>query len=271
MREHEKNSDINVLLAALVSSALDCFDGVVGVYLHGSLAFGCFRAEVSDVDVLVVLSAAPSHTQKRLYVERLLELNEHAPKKGIELSVVLREHTTFFTHPAPYELHFSSAHTDAYRADLDGHIEKLHGTDRDLAAHFTVTKAVGRVLYGQPIEDVFGNVPTRAYIDSILYDIENAANDIVFDPIYVTLNLCRCAAWCEDGAVLSKSDGGRWAERHVPKEYHPIIYYAIDTYTGGGKQKEKPTEKELCEFAAYMVGERCRKLYESKSFTKHMN
>ena len=29
-------------------------DDLVGVYLHGSLAFGCFNPELSDLDVLAV-------------------------------------------------------------------------------------------------------------------------------------------------------------------------------------------------------------------------
>ena len=42
-----------------------------------------------------------------------------------------------------------------YRDNPIEYIEKMKGTDKDLAAHFVVTKKRGIVLYGKDIEDVF--------------------------------------------------------------------------------------------------------------------
>ena len=43
-------------------------DTLTGFYVHGSLAFGCFTWERSDLDFLVVVSADPNLTQKHALI-----------------------------------------------------------------------------------------------------------------------------------------------------------------------------------------------------------
>ena len=50
---------------SVLDQAVDLFkeelgSHLVGVYLHGSLAMGCFNPEASDVDLLVVAARQPS-------------------------------------------------------------------------------------------------------------------------------------------------------------------------------------------------------------------
>ena len=40
---------------------------LAGIYLHGSAAFGCFRWQTSDIDLLVAVHAPPSSRQKDVY------------------------------------------------------------------------------------------------------------------------------------------------------------------------------------------------------------
>ena len=88
----------------------------------------------------------------------------------------------------------------------------------------------GIALYGAPVADVFGPVPRAAYLDSILADVENAEADILSDPIYYALNLCRVLAFARDSLCLSKADGGRWALERLPEEWHPLVYEALVCY-----------------------------------------
>lgn len=81
----------------------------------------------------------------------------------------------------------------------------MKGTDKDLAAHFKVIKSYGVVLYGANINDIFADVPGNDYIDSIWNDIREAGEDILENPVYIILNLCRVAAFLKDDLVLSKS------------------------------------------------------------------
>ena len=47
---------------------------LVGISVHGSLAFGCFHWQSSDVDFLVVTCRDPAQAQKEAMIRTLLEL-----------------------------------------------------------------------------------------------------------------------------------------------------------------------------------------------------
>ena len=110
----------------------------------------------------------------------------------------------------------------------------MKGTDKDLAAHFTIIEHRGRCLYGAPIADVFAEVPKAAYMDSIYEDIADAAEDISENTMYLTLNLARVLAFQREDLVLSKKEGGEWAVGHIPPEYHSLIKDALKEYTEAG-------------------------------------
>jgi len=208
-------------------------DTLIGFYVHGSLAFGCFSWARSDLDFLVVVTTAPTQEQKCALIRVLLDADKKAPQKGFEMSVVTADAVNPFVYPTPYVLHYSGTYRDACRRDLHTYCRDMHGTDPDLAAHITVCHAAGITLCGKPIGKVFGAVPASAYLDSIRSDIENASQDIRENPVYVILNLCRVLGYLREGLVLSKADGGKWGIVHLPKVYTPLISSALAYYTDG--------------------------------------
>ena len=117
---------------------------LVGMYLHGSLAFDCFRWEASDIDFLVVVQVPPSPDEKLALLRILSGLERSAPPKGFEMSVVLERECLHFRSPTPFELHYSNAHAARFQSDPAAYCATMHGTDPDLAAHFTVIRSVGR-------------------------------------------------------------------------------------------------------------------------------
>ncbi len=225
---------MNELLLQFTALAKECFGtDLVGVYLHGSAAMGCYHPQKSDLDLLVVVQEPPTDDIKRRFMDGVVALHEKTPAKGIEMSVVTRDVCKPFLYPTPFELHFSGGHLAWYRRDPDDYIQKMRGTDKDLAAHCTVLKARGRCLYGPPIEEIFGEVPAVDYIDSLWYDVAGAHEEILEAPMYLTLNLARVLAYLQDGSVLSKKEGGAWALLHLPANYHPLIKAALEEYTEG--------------------------------------
>lgn len=205
---------------------------LTGIYIHGSLAFGCFHWECSDIDFLVVVNTALTQTEKESLIRCLLQLDASAPPKGFEMSVVLEEACRTPVWPVSYELHYSRRHKPYYQADLSGHCRVCNGTDPDLAAHFAVIRAAGYALCGNPIENVFAPVPRHAYLRSLLPDLQSAAADIEQAPIYAILNLCRSLAYVKEGTILSKQQGGDWALQHLPAYWHPLIRSALAQYRG---------------------------------------
>jgi len=205
-------------------------DNLVGVYVHGSIAFGCFHWESSDIDWVTVVEHPLTGEQKLAMLEVLVRLWDQAPPKGFETSVVLLRHCQSFIHPCPYELHFSAAWLDRYHKDPTSLCDNKQKTDPDLAAHFTVIRHTGVVLYGRPVYEVFGEIKEEYYLDSIIGDIRNARADISQYPVYIILNLCRVAAYIKDHLILSKAQGGRWGEQNLPDRYRELISGALKNY-----------------------------------------
>ena len=140
---------------------------LTGVYLHGSLAMGCFNPEKSDIDLIIIIEESISDEQKMAFMDRVVALNQQAPAKGLEMSIVLRRYCSPFVYPTPFELHFSPTHLQWFSDAPQDYVENMKGDDKDLAAHFTIIRKYGITLYGEQIANVFAEVPRQNYIDSI--------------------------------------------------------------------------------------------------------
>lgn len=226
-------------------------ENLVGIYLHGSAVMGCFNSQKSDLDFIIVIRDPVSNAAKRAYMDMVIELNRRAPAKGIELSIVRENVCSPFVYPTPFELHFSIAHLNWYQTDPDDYVEKMHGTDNDLAAHFTIIFHRGKALYGKAIRDVFAQVSREIYFDSIWGDIENAQEEITENPSYIILNLCRVLAYSKENRILSKLEGGKWGLENVPEMYAGLIAGALDEYTTN--HSIKFDEARAKEYAEYML------------------
>ena len=228
-------------------------ENLVGIYEHGSLSFGCFRWEVSDIDFLTVVRRPLTQAEKEGLICTLLERRENAPDKGFEMSVVLQEHLKPFVYPTPFELHYSNGHLDGYLRNVSLYCERMNGTDKDLAAHCMVVREKGRTVIGKKIGDVFGEVPKNAYFDSILFDVESAEEEILENPVYTALNLCRVLAAVRDGAVLSKAEGGRWGMDMPEGRWREFIRDALSAYEQG--TVFQPEAENARQFARSMLAE----------------
>lgn len=237
------------ILDRMVESSKEIFkEALTGVYLHGSLAMGCFNPKKSDIDLIIMIEQDITDEQKLAFMSVVTKLNEQAPQKGIEMSVVKKEYCKEFVYPTPYELHFSNAHLQWFQENPTDYIAKMKGTDKDLAAHFTIINRYGKTLYGEKIADVFGEVPREDYLDSIMYDINDAKECMMENPVYFILNLCRVAAYVKEDLVLSKAQGGEWGLENLDPKYRSLIQNALDYYTSDmGGNIEEETAKSFCD------------------------
>lgn len=226
-------------------------ENLVGIYLHGSAVMGCFNPNKSDLDFIIVVKDKMDNATKRAYMDMVLELDAKGPAKGIEMSIVTKDACKPFVYPTPFELHFSKMHIGWYQGNPDDYIQKMNGTDGDLAAHFTIIGKRGKCLCGQQIEDVFGSVPVSDYMDSIWDDIAEAKDDIVSNSMYIILNLTRVLAYRKESLVLSKKEGGEWGIENLPAKYHPLITGALQEYT---YNEDVTYDMDLAkEYAGYML------------------
>ena len=240
------------LLDRLVEESRRIFGAALtGVYLHGSMAMGCFQPDQSDIDFIVVVNRDITEEQKLDFMNMVVTLDRQAPEKGLECSIVHKACCKEFVYPTPFMLHFSKAHLQWFTDNPMDYIRKMNGTDKDLAAHFQIIKKYGIALCGAEIEEVFADVPRTAYIDSICSDIADAKEEILENPVYIILNLCRVTAFLENDKITSKKQGGEWALENLSKEYRPLISSALQSYASG--EKMRMDEAEGQKFAEEML------------------
>lgn len=246
-------SELNELFEDFILNSKNILgDNLIGIYLHGSLAMGCFHEKKSDIDLLVVVKNDVSKEKKRQYMDMVVALNNKAPSKGMELSIVKEAVCKPFVYPTPFELHFSASHLNWYVSDPEDYIEKMNGTDKDLAAHVTITYHRGKTLYGKEIKSVFSEVGSEAYMDSIWLDVRNAKEDITDDTVYVILNLCRVLAYKKERRILSKQEGGEWALQHLSDpQYKKMVLDALEEYKTGNTMPV--VQADAVRFAEYML------------------
>jgi len=236
---------------SIAQSALS--DNLVGVYLHGSLAMGCFNPELSDIDILVAMRESISVETKRNIIQELLYLSR--VPNPIEVSFLSRDNLKPWRYPTPYDLHYSELWREKYNSQLLNDEwkdwNKRTNKDPDLAAHITIVLHRGICLYGSPVETVFPNVPSEHYQASILLDYEDARKRIIENPIYGVLNLCRVYWYLLENCICSKEEAGVWAVNFLPEEFRVLVTQILEVYQGSNKQ-EQFSNMILKRFASYI-------------------
>ncbi|MDP5274189.1 aminoglycoside adenylyltransferase domain-containing protein [Chengkuizengella axinellae] len=225
-------------------------DNLVGIYLHGSLAMGGFNSS-SDIDFIVIVNKPINFQTKRELIDVILNL-EQVPPKGIEIHIILNENVEKVVHPIPFELHYSNFHKDKYL--FDDHYICGDAEDPDLAAHLTIIIHRGLCLYGEEIDKVFGDVPKKVYLESIYNDVLNARDEILEQPVYYNLNLCRVLYYLKENVICSKLEGGEWGKENLPQEYSMLIEDALKIYMNESKQVHFK-QQALKDYADYMLNE----------------
>jgi streptomycin 3"-adenylyltransferase len=222
-------------VSRLVSALRNRFEkDLIGVYLHGSLAMGCFNPRLSDVDLLAVTKNGIILDTQKAIVEELFKLS-NAPTP-LEFSLLRSSDLQPWQNPTPYLLHYSEDHREQLTHELgDGawrNWNEAPKVDRDLAAHVTVLRTRGICVFGEPIEKVFPEVPKKDYLASVMADLEWSKSLLGSNPVYPILNACRVLAYLREGQILSKDEGGRWAIEHLPSNLLPVARSAMSVYSG---------------------------------------
>lgn len=186
----------------------------------------------------------------RNLINVLLQLSENGPKKGFEVSVLLERDLINFKYPTPFILHYSEQHKGRYLNDENYICGNSY--DSDLAAHIVITKYRGICLFGKSIDHVFKDIPKKYYIESIKGDIISSKTDIINNPVYYILNLCRVLYYLREEVICSKLEGGKWAYLNLSEQYRDLIKIALMTYRDSSIIFSYETQK-LIDFAEFML------------------
>jgi predicted nucleotidyltransferase len=229
----EAPSSVNEHVDRLVEGFRDLLgDNLRGIYLHGSLALGCFNPACSDIDALVVVEE-PLDTDTKLLVADLLLRVSCAPYP-VELHVLTQNQLDDWHHPSPFEVHYGELHREAFALDPLTALQAMASTDRDLAPHVAIAREAGIALSGPSREEVFPEVPLADFRDALGSDLAWARD--VRSALYGVLSPCRAWATLESGTLHSKASGAAWALERLPEDLKPIVEAALASYTGAGDQ-----------------------------------
>lgn len=203
-------------------------DGLVGVYLHGSLVLGSFNPAQSDVDLLVVTHERLLGDERARVLDFLRGESGSYDRPGsprpLEVSTLALDDLRPWRYPTPYDVHFSSSSPAGGGP----------GEDHDLAAHIWVLIRRGRVLDGPPIADVFPDVPYADYLDSLERDFASCRAEGYAWARYAILSMTRVWAAHMTGEVQSKESGALSALERLPDDLRPLVEQALESYRGDG-------------------------------------
>lgn len=232
-------------------------ENLEGMYLHGSLAMGCFKEDSSDIDIVAVI-------KRRLSIEVKQELNRVMIEvsdilgKNIELSIVTQTQLGQFQYPTPIEFQFSDDTKEKFQ---NGELDlQVANKSYDLAAHLVIAKNFGVSLVGPDASTIFPDIPKPIYLDSIARDSEwsynrlkNGEHGYCRVPKYAVLNYCRVLALIEADQITSKESGAEWGLKNLPAEFKPIIAEAFKEYQKAASSLEVDG-KLLKKFNEYAFG-----------------
>jgi hypothetical protein len=217
--------------------------GLIGVYLHGSLALGSFQPERSDIDLIAVCQGDIDFLVKRVLTEQLLR-RSNGPNP-VEFHLCTLGQLQPWRHPCPFAFHYSERWRSRFAAAManaeaedsaGGRLEELAGggakelagggleelaafagaEDPDLAAHVRVARERGVMLWGAPKGAAFPVVPDADFLSSVRADIDVPFRDVSKQPVYYVLNMLRVLRFQTDGAIVSKEEAGAWGMTALP-------------------------------------------------------
>ncbi len=227
---------------------------LVGVYLHGSLAMGCFNAARSDIDLLAITHHPLAAGIARTLYAALLEIS--GQPRPVEISFLHYAQLKPWRYPTPFDLHFSEMHRARVAEALAAPNAQLPtgGLDHDLAAHLTVLRARGICLYGETVASLDIDVPWVDYLDSLRRDLAWAQQPAAVDAVYAVLNACRIWAAVEARVVLSKAEGARWASPRLPVTWRTLVEHAASCYAGTPQELPETEVRAFLDWMCVQLG-----------------
>ncbi|MBM7578538.1 streptomycin 3'-adenylyltransferase [Jeotgalibacillus terrae] len=229
-------------------------NNLTGIYIHGSLAMGGFNPNHSDIDLLVVTEEPISvETKRELAGFFLMQSNRSA--YPIEVSFLNTGQLKKWSHPSPFDFHYSEFWRERYEQDLsegtDQYLNDHVSRDPDLAAHITILNHRGLCLYGRPIHQVFPEVPAADYLSSIMNDVRDCIEHIEEDPVYCILNMLRVYWYIKSGVISSKQETGEWGVSVLSGKKKETVEKALLCYKNSEDFKSFE-QGELIAFREYM-------------------
>lgn len=216
--------EINILLDKLLHEVWNVLGGrLVGLYIHGSLAYGDFKPHTSDIDFLVV-------TDRPLLEETFIDLRTmHAQLflSGLAWSQKLEG---AYISKEDLRRHDPS-HAPTPWLGVDGHFA-LERLGSDWIIQRWILREKGRGVAGPPLTSLIDPVSAQDLRQAVRQSLQEWWSPPFPSPqrflnsdyqVYAILTMCRSLYVLEHGRVASKPEAARWALKELAEPWHTLV------------------------------------------------
>ena len=221
--------EINIILDKLLRDVKEILGiRLVGLYIHGSLAYGDFDPHTSDIDFLVVTDGHPSAEifsalktmHARLFASRLAWSHKlegaYLPKDDLP--------------------RHDPAHAPVPWLGLDGHFA-LETLGTDWIIQRWILREKGIVIFGPPLQPMIDPVSGDDLREAVRGSLREWWSPPFPSPerfsrgeyqAYAILTMCRSLYVLKNGRVASKPEAARWAKSFLGEPWSRLIAEALD-------------------------------------------
>jgi predicted nucleotidyltransferase len=201
-------------------------EGLIAVYLYGSLATGDFQYRVSDIDVLVALNEELTEKQFKSLNDIHHQLLDNFPswKDRIEIAYIASDT-------------LKNIKSGMRKVSIISPGEPFHtkpiGNDWVINAY--LIRQTGVTLYGPEPKGTITEIGKPEFLEAVKQQIiewkdwiQNTKNSVAYQ-YYAVLTLCRCLYLLKKGEQASKLQAAEWAMQQLPK-WKELICQAASAY-----------------------------------------
>jgi predicted nucleotidyltransferase len=242
---------IQALLQKLVVEVRNTLgEQLVGLYLHGSLAYGDFNPKTSDIDFLIV-------TRERLPFETFLVLKElHSRLFACSLGWSQKLEGAYIPQN---DLRSHNPDNPACPwLGVDGHfaLEKLGS---DWVIQRWILKEKGVVIFGPPLSRMIDPISPENLRQAVCDSLREWWSPPFPSPqrfesreyrAYAILTMCRSLFLLENGCIASKPEAARWALEVLEEPWLSLLEQALACQEGTATTDLS----ETFEFIDYTLG-----------------
>jgi predicted nucleotidyltransferase len=228
---------------------------VLGIYLHGSAAFGSLRPG-SDIDLFAVTSRRTTDAERRRLIEQLLPISGPGDPTGrsrsINLEIVAQADVRPWRRPARLDLQFG----DWYRPEFaKGDFAPWDPESPDLVVLIEMVRQANRPLFGPPPTEVLDPIPWADIRQAMLDCVPDLLSDLSGDERNVLLTFVRIWSTLATGVFRSKDGAADWALPRLPREHRAVLRYARANYLDGEPEAWGDLLPRVRPFVDAVIGE----------------
>lgn len=200
----------------------------IGLYLHGSLAYGDFNQKTSDIDFLVITDG---HLSAEIFLA-LTEMHARLFNSGLEWSQKLEG---AYLPRADVRRH-DPAHPPVPWLGVDGHFA-LETLGNDWVLQRWILREKGFIVSGPPLSTLIDPVTPGTLKEAVRASLREWWSPPFPSPerfrsdnylAYAVLTMCRSLYVLEHGRIASKPEAARWALSTLEKPWKSLIQGALD-------------------------------------------